>query len=176
MTIRGWSTSNSDQMSCLFAGQRLAIVLLFLVMQHCLQSAREVPLSYLDRGVAADAECLANLGVGPAVGGFEQRISARKGACIGFACMNECLEGGSISFGQSHRNGMLHGELSVFSSVYHLRQTQEIPLSLSWWKPCMALTAGETPQTSSPPVEEYGPHRCRPLQVPPLDQTPSSRA
>lgn len=114
VALGGRSTSDRHQMGGLPTGQCLAMALLPLVVQHSLQSAFQVQLSDTDRRIAADVEGVAQLGIGPAFGRFEQDPSAGKGTCVGLACMDECLQGGTIGFGQCNRNGMLQAGLLVF--------------------------------------------------------------
>jgi len=69
--------------------ERLATTLLLLVVQHGFQSAFQVQLPHADRGVATDVERFADLGVGPALGGFEQDAGTGEGTCVGFARVDE---------------------------------------------------------------------------------------
>lgn len=102
----GYGTArDGDQMGRLSARQGLAIARLSLVVQHHLQSALLVQLPHTDGGGAADAQSRADLLVGPALGGFEQDAGASEGAVIGFAGVDECLQRGSVGFGQRHGKG-----------------------------------------------------------------------
>src|SRR5258708_23353254 len=111
-------------MGRLSTGQGLAIPLLSLVVQRRLQSAFQVQLSHANGGVAADIEGFADVLVGPAFGSFEQHTGASESSGIGFACMDERLQRGSLAFGQCHRNGMLHQRLLAFPSSSHSCQYQ----------------------------------------------------
>ena len=118
VSIGGRGASDRDEMGRLPTRQCLALALLFFIVQDRLQSSREIRLSHPNGGVARDAERLADLFIGPSIGGFEQGMCARKGARVGFACVDEGLERGTVGFGQGDRNEMLHGKLSMVFLQY----------------------------------------------------------
>lgn len=91
VSIGNRRAGDRDEMGFLLARQRVAVALLLFVEENRLQSSREVPLSHPNGGIARDAERFADLGVAPALGGFEQRMGTGKTAGIGFSCMEEGL-------------------------------------------------------------------------------------
>src|SRR5205823_14569493 len=106
---------DGDQMGRLSTSQGLAISCLALVVQYRLQPAFQIQLSYTNGGVAADIKGRADLLVGPALVGFEQDACSGESASIGFARMDEGVQGCSLAFGQCDSDGMLHEGSPVFS-------------------------------------------------------------
>jgi hypothetical protein len=92
-------------MSSLFAYERLVLSLLLRVVQSSLQ----ICFSHRDGRLATDFAGIADLGIGPALGSFEQRVCSHKASGSDLACMEKGLEGRMIFFGHGDSNAMLPG-------------------------------------------------------------------
>lgn len=106
--IGGRGAGDGSQVGRLFTCQCLALAQLPFVMQDGLQSSVQAHPPYFNSRIAADAERFAELGIGPAIGGFEQGMCLCEGSSISFSCMDERLEERTIFCGQTDRERMLH--------------------------------------------------------------------
>ena len=73
VSIGGRGASDRDEMGRLPTRQCLALALLRFSVQDRLQSSREIRWSHPNGGVARDAERLADLFIGPSIGGGSAR-------------------------------------------------------------------------------------------------------